>query len=165
MANQDPDEDQPMIHDEFLQDMLDDGDFDTFPELKEALEFADTTKTPYFLGDDKDFDPELSEAQRRAALCLRRILRAIRELEEFKEQRRLLPEDLRKKLDAFLDGKTLSEILPSEPMASGQHPEAVNDALAPAGAPALEEFSELFHESSPVKLSDGTECMVDQTPP
>lgn len=163
MSSQDPDEVQPLIHDEFYQDIIDDGDFETFPELKEALEFADTTITPDLPDDGENLDPQLSDSQRRASLYVRRVLRAIRDTEEFKRARALLPEDVRQKLDDFLDGKRLSEILPSDPPEFiEQHPEAANDASAPTGAPALEEFSELSHELSSVKLSDETECMVAQ---
>jgi len=81
MADQDPNEVQPVVYDEFLQDILDGGDFETCPELREALKFSDTMITPNLTEDEKAFDPELSNTQRRAALYIRRVLRAVRRLD------------------------------------------------------------------------------------
>jgi len=136
------------VHDEFIDELLADETLDEqFPRLRDALRFADTEISVGLrpadpARDGRDHDPGFAEAppMYRSSVFIRIVLRAIRDTPEFQQARSLLPEDVQKKLDDFLDGKSLSELFSSTPAG---HPQAANDAAAPLGAPTREHFTAL----------------------
>ncbi|KAF8453556.1 hypothetical protein BDZ91DRAFT_853200 [Kalaharituber pfeilii] len=140
--------DEDSTHNKIIKEILEYENLDTeFPGLREVVKLL----TPALSERPTPTDGLLDRNYKGwVEKVIRNAIKLVEYTPEFKNARAQLDEATREKLDQFLNGKSIAEVL----HATKAEDEYYRDAATPIGAPALEHFKKLSERLELVQLDD-----------
>ena len=153
------------VHDPLIDELLEDESLDeTFPGLRKALQYGDTTMDNPPLDDDEDDDGDIArgvpfwgfDPKSLVQPFIRLIVHSMEQYPEYQEARQQLSPELLDMLDRFMSGEPADSLFSHAATQSAAH----FDAAAPISTHAALHFQELHSQLKPYASGGGSTIKV-----